>query len=122
MDTTTKKTCVPLFPNTPQLIPDSQRFANPLSNRVKQFSEPELGFSHKMHKILATLAAPEQKRIHAKAHKSFRYQSEAKALLNDVFSNCSSYVKLKSDIFICFKTGSSKKVVNTLKKVSILMN
>ena len=60
-------TCFSFFPNTPQLFPDSQSFANPLSPTVKQFSQPESGFSKNVHTTLTTLAATEHKRIHAKA-------------------------------------------------------
>ena len=108
MDTITKIRVL-LFPNTPQIIPDSQLFVNALSMPtipVEQFSQPESGFSQKMHTILATLAATEQKRIHAKAQKNSLYQFGAKALVKGVFSNYLSYEKLKSDIFICIKTGS----------------
>ena len=107
------------FPNTAQLIPDSQPFVNPLSMPtipVEQISQPESGFSQKMHTILATLAATEQKRIHAKAQKNSLYQFEAKALVKGVFSNYLLYGKLKSDIFICTKTGSWINMINTLKK------
>ena len=106
-------------PNTPQLIPDSQPFVNPLSMPtipVEQFSQPESGFSQKMHTILATLAASEQKRLHAKSQKNSLHQFEAKALVKGVFSIYLSYENLKSDIFICNKTGSWINMINTLKK------
>ena len=73
-----RRKCVSyFFPKTQHLIPDSQLFANPLSISVKQCFEPESGFSQKMHTILATLAATEQERIHAKAQKNSLYPFEA---------------------------------------------
>ena len=116
------------FPNAPQLIPDAQPFANPLEHRCRSHKEPILEpfgeqlelngyFSPKLRQIISNLStrAAEQKRIHAKA--TNLYQFEVKALLEGIFPNYLSYEKLKTDIYLCVKTGNWANLLKKLRSV-----